>query len=481
MQALLPFLRAKHPPPNALLNGSLLLANALRLRSNKGTLEQRLEAERIREREEAEGTRAANEAERARLLEAALPVLLRIARLRDSAAADFNADALAASLDALCKLSTNPHAAEALLRHGALDAACELTKEWPSAAGLPPLVSLNVSEMIRLLLLAAARKDDVKEEAEPSTHEEADAEEASDEASRSADDAGTAALLPPPSGPVASQAGEYLPSVLAWALATSDAFPVPDAFTEEEKLQRGLCALLCTLLSAPPVDATLGHPELEALRPLLQLLKTQRTDAELSAEGCRALSVLSARSITLCKQVAKLQGIKTLLLTMRQHIKREDVNEHSASVLRSMCEASDGCRKLVVDAHGVPMLCAVMKRHSLAPKLQRDAIAALAALTALPAGLKAVAREKEGVEVLVAGMLLCAREKLDFEAAKGALQTLVDAEPNLLKRITMANGKKWLRGATSTDVDVEVESVTTEPKDEQVAEAQAEPEAATGA
>ena len=115
-----------------------------------------------------------------------------------------------------------------------------------------------------------------------------------------------------------------------------------------------------------------------------------------------------------------------------------------------------------------------MKRHSLAPKLQRDAIAALAALTALPAGLKAVAREKEGVEVLVAGMLLCAREKLDFEAAKGALQTLVDAEPNLLKRITMANGKKWLRGATSTDVDVEVESVTTEPKDEQVAEAQAE-------
>ena len=35
---------------------------------------------------------------------------------------------------------------------------------------------------------------------------------------------------------------------------------------------------------------------------------------------------------------------------MRQHIKSVDVNLHSTGVLRAISEASDGCRKLVVEA-----------------------------------------------------------------------------------------------------------------------------------
>ena len=90
----------------------------------------------------------------------------------------------------------------------------------------------------------------------------------------------------------------------------------------------------------------------------------------------RRLATLAKRSTQLAKQVAKLGSVKTLLLTMRAHIRREDVNEHSVGVLSAIAAASDGCRKLIVEAHGVPMLCAVMKRHSLEPNLQRDGCAA---------------------------------------------------------------------------------------------------------
>ena len=59
-----------------------------------------------------------------------------------------------------------------------------------------------------------------------------------------------------------------------------------------------------------------------------------------------------------------------------------------------------------------------MKRHSLSPPMQRDGCAALAALClGSAAGLAAMAKEKEGVEVLVAAMLLCAREKVQLMVA----------------------------------------------------------------
>jgi len=151
--------------------------------------------------------------------------------------------------------------------------------------------------------------------------------------------------------------------------------------------------------------------------------------------------------VTLAKQLARVGAVKTLLLTMRAHLKVEEVNEEAAAALRSIGEASDGCRKLLIEAHGVPMLAIAMKRHSLSTPMQRDGCAALAALClGSAAGLAAMAKEKEGVEVLVAAMLLCAREKVPFEAAKEALRKLADSQPALLKRIERANGNKWLRG-----------------------------------
>ena len=80
------------------------------------------------------------------------------------------------------------------------------------------------------------------------------------------------------------------------------------------------------------------------------------------------------------------------------------------------------------------------------------------------AGRKAVANEKEGVEVFVGGMLLCAREKLDIAHAADALRLLAEGHPDLVKRIGMANGKKYLQPpeAAGRDVELEGEGVATE-------------------
>ena len=91
-----------------------------------------------------------------------------------------------------------------------------------------------------------------------------------------------------PAAGVAAQAGKDLSALLAWVGSISEAWVVPDIFTDEEKLQRGICALLSSLLSAPPPDATLGHPELEALRPLLALGWGDRELPELAPETAQA-------------------------------------------------------------------------------------------------------------------------------------------------------------------------------------------------
>ena len=87
-----------------------------------------------------------------------------------------------------------------------------------------------------------------------------------------------------------------------------------------------------------------------------------------------------------------------------------------------------------------------MKKHSLCAPVQRDGCAALASFVCSggDAGLGAVSAEKEGVEVLVAAMLLCAREKLDFAGGMRALHTLATTHPDLRKRIERANGTKYL-------------------------------------
>ena len=114
----------------------------------------------------------------------------------------------------------------------------------------------------------------------------------------------------------------------------------------------------------------------------------------------------------------KLGAVKTLLLTMRQHIKRTDVNEHACGVLRCVCEASDGCRKLVIDAHGVPMLAAVIKRHSLEAIMQRDGVMALGALVltilpgevhaGTPSGVKRPLHDRPEVSVQILEEMLAA-------------------------------------------------------------------------
>ena len=46
------------------------------------------------------------------------------------------------------------------------------------------------------------------------------------------------------------------------------------------------------MLHEAPSDASLGHTELEALKPLLALMKGQRNDAELSADAASCLAAL---------------------------------------------------------------------------------------------------------------------------------------------------------------------------------------------
>ena len=454
LPTLLPYLTLAQPPPKASLNGSKLLANALSLRSSAGTLEQQAEAERQRQREEADGTREAAEAERAALLDAAVPVLLRIVRLHAAA----EVDALCLALDALRKLAGNPGAARKVLKHEGLKAALDLAIDWPVSASAAS--ALDASEIIRTLLLTAAHAAALPPPEVLAKVAAADADNtaACVAAGRVAEDAAedfepatfVSVSWPPipPATAVAVRAGGQLGGLLSWVGRVSELHPPDGNRTDEEKTQRGLCDLLCALLCTAPADATLGHPELEALPVLLALMRTQRADAQLQASACETLRMLSGTSATLAKQLARVGTVKTLLLTMRAHYKVAEVHEPASGVLRAIADVSDGCRKLILDDHGVAMLCIVMKKHSLALPLQRDGAACLAALCLQPdgTGLQMIAKEKEGVEVLVGAMLLCAREKAPFEQAKAALKFLADAEPGLLARIQCANGKKWLHG-----------------------------------
>lgn len=146
-------------------------------------------------------------------------------------------------------------------------------------------------------------------------------------------------------------------------------------------------------------------------------MKSQRADAELQAAVCFALAGLGAKGAGLAKEVARVGGVKSLLLSMRTHIKEEAVQAPATAALRAIADASDGCRKLLVEGSAVPMLCVVLKRHSLHLGVQRDGAAALTPIALHSgAGLAALAAEKEGVEVLVAAIRHCARERADMKA-----------------------------------------------------------------
>ena len=313
LPTLLPYMATPTPPPKALLHGSLLLANALRLRSAGGSLEQRAAAERERRREEQQGTRAALEAERAALLDAALPVLLRIMRLH----VDADASALSLTLDALRKLATNPGASACLRRHGALETALVLAIHWPEKAAAQSATDL--AELARLLLLAAAHDDALcgapNSAPKLPTHDDTlggapnsvrmlptpprptpprptpplsakDAEDKGEEGE--VGEAPLGEVWPPlaPLAPVALHAGAKLGGLLLWVARASELYPPPDILTDEEKTQRALCRLLDALLCTAPADAAVGHAELEALPPLLALMRTQRARRRQAAGSC---------------------------------------------------------------------------------------------------------------------------------------------------------------------------------------------------
>lgn len=67
--------------------------------------------------------------------------------------------------------------------------------------------------------------------------------------------------------------------------------------------------------------------------------------------------------------------------------------------------------------------------------------------------MRALQKEKEGVEVLVAAMLFCASEQRAFSDAVPALRQLVAADPNLLQRVKRANGAKYLAEDLTTKVE----------------------------
>ena len=81
-----------------------------------------------------------------------------------------------------------------------------------------------------------------------------------------------------------------------------------DILTDEEKTQRALCRLLDALLCTAPADAAVGHAELEALPPLLALMRTQRADAELQAVAC-AREVIHFRLVWSSKQFERSRNL----------------------------------------------------------------------------------------------------------------------------------------------------------------------------
>ena len=85
-------------------------------------------------------------------------------------------------------------------------------------------------------------------------------------------------------------------------------------------------------------------------------MRAQRADPELSLSACAALSTLSSTSEIVAKQLVRLGVVKSLMLTMRAHLKVEDLQRHAAATIASIAAASDACRRLLIVGHAVPML-----------------------------------------------------------------------------------------------------------------------------
>ncbi|KAL1529832.1 hypothetical protein AB1Y20_000764 [Prymnesium parvum] len=446
LSVLLPYMTAASPPPHALLNGSLLLANALHLRDGVGTLQQRAEEQKRALIERERGEFDAREAERQKLLQASMPVLLRVIEHRG----DAENEALCRVLDVLHKLATNPSAVSCLVEHGALGLALSLLVGWPEQTSLE--MALDAVELVRLLLLKLA--GDETAERNQREHEASTGgaltvtqeEEADDDLQKK-----EKAIRPERPERIAVFCGEHLVPMLRSLAELSSKYATQEDDSivlqmAKSKLQRALAALEAALLSGAKAGANLDDPELAALRPLIALMKTHRGEPEVQWIGCQALADLSQIPV-LAKEVARVGSIKTILLAMKSHIKNEEVQAEAVRAIQGISVASDGCRKLLVDNFAVPMLIAVMKRHSLVVELQRNGCVALTELIlgSNGEGRTALQKEREGVEVMVSSMLLCAAEGCFYTSAQIALQSLADADASLVSRIARANGKKYLR------------------------------------
>jgi hypothetical protein len=223
-----------------------------------------------------------------------------------------------------------------------------------------------------------------------------------------------------------------------------------------------------------------------ALKPLLALLKAQRTDAEVQVAGCDALARYARAGAV---AIAHAGGVKTLLFAMRQHIKKEEARTARALAgtrrplprtarrcksppcarCARLCAAKGAARReqraqparapaparrrrppplracqAVVAANGVAMLAAVMKRHESRSSVQSNGCFALGALSACPEGLHALAKATDGVEAVVGSLRSCAADQDALACGKAALLRLVEADSALRVRVERANGSKFI-------------------------------------
>ena len=189
--------------------------------------------------------------------------------------------ALSIALNAMRKLSGTCSGAPLVLWHGALDAILHLLDEWPQGASAR--IALDAADLTRLLLLESSRANNTPRlcyadvsidpgvavsDARPTHTEGANAapESGPQLSSISAGPSAAEECRFSRSG-VAVHAGERMGAVLRWVAAASERYAPSETHTDEEKLQRALCTLLCAMLTAVPAEATLGHVELEALLP----------------------------------------------------------------------------------------------------------------------------------------------------------------------------------------------------------------------
>ena len=432
--------------PSIFLHGCRILRDAVHQHVEDRVLRQRGGKLGV---DEGEGWLAVAENKRVGLLEAALPVLLKVIGAQEPN----ELAALSPCLSALRALSSTPDGAQRLLDAGVLRLAVGLSVvSWPKDATHHMLI--DMMHLIRGLLCVSGL---------PNVSEGDDHHKPSAAAFE---------------GPALKGLHVEIPALVRWCASWCDVSTSNDAHPNKESdatdskraveadrrgdsdtsvaaLPTTTICFLSTLLIwetytfspisvSDSMDGCCSKTSVNALQLLLARMKLHRALESAQFAGCTAIAVCADRP-EFRETLACYGAIKTLLFAMRSHIRSEDVQASAMRALRLIALGSDACISIMVTSNAVAMLSAVLKRYDNHRTIPSNGCGCLGDIILRSAdGKMAFVKDKDGTEALVGALRGCCAQDEAFLRGKDALQALAKSDPALVKRIERANGSKFL-------------------------------------